>query len=74
MNFSELSGSLENGTSIFIVNFKLLRYFNFKPNLLIELALSRLHWDIICSGIISVLLQNKLLVVTCFSCSVAVEH
>lgn len=37
-NFSKLAGSLENGASIFIVNLKLLIYCNFRPNLLIELA------------------------------------
>lgn len=73
-NFSKLAGSLENGTSIFIVNLKLLIYCNFRPNLLIELALSRLHLDIICSGIISVLLQNKLLIMTCFTCSAIVDR
>lgn len=59
-NFCKLAGSLESGASIFIVNLKLLIYCRFKPNLLIELALSRLHLDILCSGIISVLFQNKL--------------
>lgn len=72
-NFSKLSGSLENGASIFIVNLKLVICCNFKPNLLIDLALSRLHLDII-SGIISVLLQNNLLIMTCFKCSAVVEH
>lgn len=65
-NFSKLAGSLENGASVFIVNLKLLIYRNFRPNLLIELALSRLHMAIICSGIISILLQNRLLIMTCF--------
>lgn len=73
-NFSKLAGSLDNGASIFIVNLKLLIYCNFKPNLLIELALSRLHLNIICSGIISVLLQNMLLIMTCFTCSAVVER
>lgn len=48
------------GLHIFIVNLKLLIYCNFKPDLLIGLALSRLDLDIICSDIISILLQNKL--------------
>lgn len=72
-NFSKLAGSLEKGTSISTVNLKLLIYCNFKPNLLTELALSRLHLAIICSGIISILLQTKHLIMTCFSCSAIVE-